>query len=174
MLFLLACIPAPDDTAKDPVDTADTADTGVAAGLLSMGFEQPYATGQACTDTYAFLYEEGGASALEMFLPDIVARAQAADGPVQESFAATEVRLAAVVAEPLTVNYCTDAMSQRMVFATYTATAGTVSSITSASPTTATLSLSFSDVEFVDEQGHTVGIDGWSAPELSVMMAWGG
>lgn len=192
-LLALAACPEPDkdpadtgadDTAhtdgEDTADTADTADPDTADtpdGLLDSGFPAELDAVDGCSDTRMHAWDADGNVGLEVYRQGLIA--DAAAGPVDETLTlgVDDVTVFVEVADPVAINYCTDALSERTVYARYDAVSGSIRLTMAQPPDTwsdVPGSFELTDVLFRDADGNEVLVPSYASGEIAVMQAWGG
>lgn len=167
-----------DDTDSPGVDdTAPTDDTSVEEGLLAQGFEADLDRSGGCSDTWLQAWDSDGGVGLEIYRSGILEAALAEPVTQQLTVGVDDFVLKVEVADPVADNYCTDALVERTVHATYTAISGQLT-LTMQPPANENApgiaGFSLSDVVFEDEQGHRVTVESFSSADINVVRWWGG
>lgn len=88
-----------------------------------------------------------------------------------------EVLVSIEVADPIAVNYCTDALSEREVHETWYATSGTVvltADIPESEWEPAILDVQLVDIAFVDLESNTLDLPDLTLTDVSIIRSWGG
>lgn len=178
LLLLAACHRA--DTDTDPVETDETDDTDDtdAAHLPPDDFEALLDQKDGCSDTTLHLWDGDGELGLEIYrvglLQDAIDR-----GPqdVTLTIGVDTVLVRLEVADPVAVNYCTDALSDRTVFRTFDAVSGTIRLTMdppAAESAPGTAGVYLTNVVLRDDAGHEVTAESLSATDIHVVSGWGG
>lgn len=179
-LPLAACVGGDkeDDTATVD-DTSVTDDTSSTEGALADGFQERLDHTGGCSDTWVQAWNNEDNVGLEIYTHGILDRAITAGQPVEEilTLGVDTVEVFVEIADPVAINYCTDALDQRTVEARYDAVSGRV--LLNMAPPDAewapgTLSVELQDVILEDSEGHQVTVTSWSAADIAIIQAWGG
>ena len=192
LLLLVGC-PTPKeetgDTAETDTDTdtdtdsdtdADTdTDTDVDTHALTDGFEALLDQSGGCSDSWVQAWNDAEYTGLEIYRPGILQAARDAGAAVDETLTigVDDVTVLAEVANPVSVNYCTDALSKRDVYTHYDAVSGTV--VLHIDPPASEyapgiLDVELTDVVLVDSYGNDVTVSTFTLTDVSVIANWGG
>lgn len=169
------------DTSDTDTDTSDTdTDTDTALEpILASGFESSLDTTGGCTDTWMQAWDVETNVGLQVYRRGLLAAVVAAGAPVTETLfvGVDDVQVFVEVADPVAINYCTDALSERTVHEQWDAVSGTVvltMHVPASEWAPGVLDVQLTDVVLDDGAGHAVTVSDASFTDVSIMRVWGG
>ena len=168
-----------DDTGETGGGGDDTGETG-GEGLLSGDFEADLPGRMACSDSRVHAWSAADDVGLTFWASGVLAQAIKDGGLSQTYDLATDlggISLEVEVTEPgqASINYCTDALSERTVRATYTASVGLVAlSIVPDKHGEGDATLTLTDVVLVDADGNTATVEALTLEGIHILTGWGG
>lgn len=174
----------PDDS--PPTDSRPTGgtdsggtDTGLPTAVLQQGFEAALTSTDGCSDSTVHAWDPAGNVGLELYVEGLLAEAEANGGHAQRvlTVGVDTVWLRVEVAEPIAINYCTDALSERTEIETWEAVSGTVTvdMTVSGVPNDPGLeSFTLSNVVFRDARYRERTVETMTRSDIPVVWQWGG
>jgi len=183
-LFALALTtgcPLPEDEKDRAGDSGegDSEDTDPPAPLLPAGFEAMLDTTGGCSDTTLHAWDGDGIVGLEVYRAGLLAAVTASGEPVTETLfvGVDDVEVSVEIADPVAINYCTDALSARTVFEQWAAVSGTVilhMDVPVSEWADGVLDVQLIDLVLHDDAGHTATVPEASFTDVSITRVWGG
>ncbi|MES2639267.1 MAG: hypothetical protein V4850_07275 [Myxococcota bacterium] len=180
-LMLTTGCPLPEDEKDTAADTGegDSGDTDTPAPLLPAGFEAMLDTTGGCSDTTMHAWDGDGTVGLRVYRAGILAAVTASGEPVTETLfvGVDDVDVSVEIADPVAINYCTDALSARTVFEQWAAVSGTVilhMDVPASEWADGVLDVQVMDLVLHDDAGHTATVAEASFMDVSIMRVWGG